>query len=114
MHAHVISAAKTLNPLPCTVTELAKEIVERYTTFNRADAAKPKSYEDEVYLYATEVLSLSLIWHGFHDAIKEADGDRILRYWKFLLVIFKSTNFTFSESEKIQLLWSRCVNTKGR
>ena len=130
LHAHVISAAKTLNPLPCTVTEMAKEIVERYTTFTRADDAKPKSYEDEVYLYATEVLLLSLIWHGFHDAIKEADGDRILRYWKFLLVIFKGTNhhnygkeavnllyqyyFTFSESEKIQLLWNRCVNTKGR
>ena len=33
--------------------------------------------EDEVYLYSTEFLSLALIWHGFHDAIKEADGDRI-------------------------------------
>lgn len=116
--------------MPSTVTELAKEIIEKFTTFTRTDDARPKSYEDEVYLYATEVLSLSLIWHGFHDSVKQADGDRILRYWKFLLVIFKATNhynygkeavnllyqyyFTLSESEKIQLLWNRCVNTKGR
>lgn len=130
LHAHVICAAKTLNPLPSSVTELAKVIIERYTTFTRSDDAMPKSYEDEVYLYATEVLSLSLIWHGFHDAVKEADGERILRYWKFLLIIFKATNhynygkeavnllyqyyFKFSDREKIQLLWNRCVNTKGR
>lgn len=34
--------------------------------------------DDEVLLYATEVLSLGLLWHGFHDAVKEADGDRII------------------------------------
>ena len=130
LHAHVITAANSLNQVPSNVIELAKEIVKKFTTFTRIDDTEPKSYEDKVYLYATEVLSLSLVWHGFHDAVKEADGDRILRYWKFLLVIFKATNhynygkeavnllyqyyFTFSESEKLQLLWNRCINTKGR
>ena len=45
--------------------------------------------DDGVYVYATEMLTLGLIWHGFHDSNKEGDGDRILRYWKFLLIIFK-------------------------
>ena len=53
----------------------------------------------------------------------------ILCYWKLLLVLFKSTNncnyakeavnilfqynYTFSDQQKAQLLWSRCVNTRG-
>ncbi len=41
--------------------------------------------EDGVHCYGIEFLSLSLIWHGFHDSIREGDGDRILRYWKILL-----------------------------
>lgn len=72
---------------------------------------------------------MGLIWHGFHDAIKEADGERILRYWRLLLVVFKSTShrnyakeavnllyqyhYSLSERQKMQLLWSRCVNTQG-
>ena len=35
--------------------------------------------EDKVHVYSMEVLSLGLLWHGFHDAIKEGDGERILR-----------------------------------
>ena len=71
-----------------------------------------------------------MLWYGFHDAIQEGDGDRILNYWKFLLVLFKSTNhpnyakeavnlllqyyYKLSERQKAQLLWSRCINTKGQ
>jgi len=43
------------------------------------------------HLYAAELLSLGLLWHAFHDAVREGDGERILRHWKFMLVIFKST-----------------------
>ena len=42
------------------------------------------------YCYFYMLILLALIWHGFHGAIKEADGDRILQYWKFLLIIIKS------------------------
>ena len=73
---------------------------------------------------------MGLLWHGFHDGIKEGDGDRIFRYWKFLLVIFKSTRhknyakesvillhqyyYQLSDRQKMQLLWSICVNTQRR
>ena len=43
LHAHVICAAKTLNPLSSSVTELAKLIFERYATFTRSDDAKPRA-----------------------------------------------------------------------
>ena len=45
--------------------------------------------DDLVHEYSKEVLSLSLVWHGFHDAIREGDTERIITYWKFLLVILK-------------------------
>ena len=85
--------------------------------------------DDELFLYTTELLTLALIWHDYHDAIKEGDGDRVLRIWKFLLVIFKKTgrknyskeafllllnyHFFFSEGLAAQLKWSRFINTQG-
>ena len=66
----------------------------------------------------------------FVDATREGDGDRIIRDWKFLLPLFKSsgrTNYSveaftllvqnyylFSPRKATQLAWSRTVNTHGR
>lgn len=82
-----------------------------------------------IYVYAVELLTLSLLWHGFHDAFRKGDVQRILRYLRFLLVVFKSSNYPnhakgavrillqyyylFSEGQKAQLLWSHCINTKA-
>ena len=132
VHSPVIAAAKSIKAQrdDINLSELASVIVEKFIHLPRLDdETEPKECEDGILLYASEVLSLGLLWHGFHDAIKEADGKRILNYWKFLLVVFKSTNhhnyakeatnllmqyyYTFSERQKAQLLWSRCINTKG-
>ena len=48
--------------------------------FSRNNDAELGNYEDNMFLYAMEVLSLGLIWHGFYDSIKDAHGDRILCY----------------------------------
>lgn len=159
LHAHVVAAAKVVqksNP-KASVQELAGLVLEKFTRFtqaaanddtdndpkssasgddktgsddpSRSDSNDNKAKNDGVFTYASEVLSLGLIWHGFHDAIREGDGDRILRYWKFLLVLFKRTkhrnyakeavnllvqyHYTMSERKRAQLLWSRCVNTRG-
>ena len=131
LHAYTIAAAKVIMSLTPTesVQELARAIVVNYVRFPRVTDTDPQQCDDKVFVHSTELLSLSIIWHGFHDAVKEGDGDRILRYWKLLLVIFKSTNnynyskeavslltqyhYLFSERQREQLLWSRCVNTRG-
>ena len=93
------------------------------------DGNDDESTVDGIHLYATELLTVAMVWHGFHDASKEGDGERILRYWKLLLVFFKSTNrrnyakeavnllfqyhCKFSDRQKHQLLWGRCVNVSG-
>lgn len=100
-----------------------------YVHLPRIDDQATERCDDGVHLYAAELLSLGLLWHAFHDAVREGDGGRVLRHWKFMLVIFKSTNhrnyakeavnlllqynYTFSERERAQLLWSCCVNTRG-
>ena len=42
-----------------------------------------------MFCYVTDILSLGLIWHGYHDAVREGDWKRIVLYWKFLLPIFQ-------------------------
>ena len=131
VHCHVIAAAQYLmQKKPHSLASLSKEIIEEFIHLpNISNKPTPES-DDTIKFYATELLSLGLLWHGFHDAVREADGDRILRYWKLLLVPFKSSghrnyakeavnvlfqyHYVFSERQKAQLLWSRCVNTKGQ
>ena len=122
LHSRVTTAAQLLHSDTVGLSELANGIVG---TFVRL----PSYQHTGVCIYATELLSLGLLWHGFYDAVKEGDGDRIIRYLKFLLVVFKPTschnygkkavnsllpyNYTFSEMQKEQLLLSRYINTRG-
>ena len=130
LHAHVVAAADYLIEVehmkPGKVEDMAKEIIIQFVNF---DPNVRVNSSDKVFLYCMQVLSLGLIWHGFNDAIKEGDGDRIIIYWKFLLVIFKVGNrrnyckeamnlliqFYFLLPRRLaeQLKWSRCVNTRG-
>ena len=39
--------------------------------------------------YAVDILTLRLLWHGFKDATKKGDGDRIILCYKLLLPIYR-------------------------
>ena len=85
---------------------------------------------DRVHMYACEVISLCLLYSEFKDSIREGDGDRVLRCWKFFLPIFKvdrksnyaieavtfiaEGSFLFPPRLRQQLLWSRFINTSGK
>ena len=34
---------------------------------------------DSMFLYACELLTLELIWWNYYDAIKESEGERVLK-----------------------------------
>ena len=92
-----------------------------------ADTRQPV---DAVKEYAKEVLSLGLLFMEFNDSIREGDGCRILRCWRYFLPLFKAsyrTNYaveaiTLLAQEKylmsprmsMQLKWSRTINVHGR
>ena len=77
-------------------------------------------------MYAMELLTLGLLWHNFHDSSKEADGDRLVRVWKFNLILFKAArrknyaiealnlilqvDHLLSQREAAQVKWCRCIN----
>ena len=86
--------------------------------------------DDRVHTYACEVLTLGLLLIEFNDAVREGDGTRIIRCWRYFLLLFKATNrsnyaieaftllsqFDFLLPHRLarQLAWSRTVNTHGR
>ena len=130
LHAHIMAASETI--ISCTnidsVSALADSILASYVNLQLGSTGS--SCSDGVFVYTCDVLSLGLLWMGFHDAIREGDGDRVMTYWKFLLPIFKVSgrrnytiealniqlqrHFLLSERQAAQLVWSRFVNTRGR
>ena len=129
LHAHVVAGGKKLLATQQfdDVKDLSKAIIQNFTSFNPDDKV---ARADKVHLYATQVLTLALIWHAFNDSVWEGNGDRVLTCWKFLLVIFKAkrhrnyckeviillsqVHCLLSECKASQVKWSRFVNTKGR
>ena len=89
-----------------------------------------KAAPDGVYNYASAVLNDGLLLLEFKDAIREGDGERILRVWKVLIIYFHyaghknykleafnlltMVNATASPRIAAQLTWSRVVNTRGK
>ena len=56
------------------VQDIARNIMNSLVTVNFDEASDENI--DGVYLYASDLLKLGVIWIGFHDAIREGDGDR--------------------------------------
>ena len=132
LHAHVVAAAKYLIRISSTCEsfknpeDISREIVTRFVNF---DPNVEIATQDKMHLYSLQVLTLGLVWHGFNDSLKQGDGDRILTYWKFLLVIFKAGkrhnyckeainlllqyHFLLPKRLAEQMKWSRCINTRG-
>ena len=87
------------------------------------------SSTDMAHLYATQVMSLGCLYMEFRDAIKEGDGLCILRCYRYLLPIFKSSgrknyaietltlllqhDYILSERQANELIWTRFVKTRG-
>ena len=140
LYAHIVAAAKQVIKTTGEVSDcnvLAKGIVEQFVKVSLPcfcdddDESLPceATCTDFVYAYAVDFLTIGLLWQGYHDAIRCGDGNRILTYWKFLTVIFKSENHINYAKEGFLLLaqslllscrktaelkWCRTINTHGR
>lgn len=135
LHAYILAAAEQCQSESDSCHTLAKKIIQHYVKINLASSSQSTSSaassvtNDKVFNYACDLLGMCLLWHGFHDAIKEGDGDRIFRYWKFFTVIFQQEgHFNYAKegltltihsqvlSERLveEIKWSRTINTVGR
>ena len=86
--------------------------------------------QDNIQEYAKETLSLGLLLMEFKDAVKEGDGMRVLRCWKYFLLIFRATGhtnycieamnlltqyyYTLTPQLAQQMLWGRFINNHGK
>ena len=66
-------------------------IVDKFVRLWKIKKLNLVSNFDEVFVYACNFLTLGLLWMGFYDSIKEGNGDLLMTYWKFLMLVFKKT-----------------------
>ena len=80
LYSHVVATARELHLLYPTgsAAYLAKYIVASYVRLPQERS--PLIPEDRLHIYAIELLSLSLLWHGFCNSINEGDGDQVMVY----------------------------------
>lgn len=102
-----------------------KNVITMYTHRFNLDSMGRET--DHVLAYGKELLSLGLLYNEFTDAIKEGDGLRILRCWKYMLLIFMVTDkrkysiqaadllikmkYLFTDRMNHQITWSRTQST---
>ncbi len=81
----------------------------------------------QVLEYAKRLLGLGSFYMEFTDAIKEGDGQRVLRCWRYLLPLFKSSGrknysievfnmlcqyeYNLTPRKAQELIWSRFIST---
>ena len=105
----------------CTTTTVA--------CLNYTEEQARESNTDNVRAYACNILSSGLLYMEFVDAIREGDGSRLIRCWKYFLLHFKVSHrtnyaveafvllahqkFFLSPRMAMQLTWNRTVNIHG-
>ena len=86
--AYVIAAANAImrDDTTLSIDELAQQITDKYVRV--LSTPLDVDVSDQVTTYSSEVITLGLLWHNYHYAIREGDGHRVLLVWKFLLIVF--------------------------
>lgn len=111
-------------------TKLSEQASDKASSKTGKKKMKRNEEEDNVMAYGKEVMTLGLLYMEYCDSIKEGDGLRIIRCWRYMLLLFKMTNkrkysiqastlllqyhFIFTERMRNQLLWSRTINVHGK
>ena len=96
LYAHIVAAAETIRAATdssrISSAELSQVMVKKFVQIGvpLPSSANAPKVKDTMFLYATEVLTMGLIWENFCDAIEEGNGDQLVQVWKFLLLIFKA------------------------
>ena len=114
------------------LNQLCRRVYDRFVSFNynNNDSSLKVSYaSDGVCAYSVQLLRLGCFYMEYSDAIREGDGRRVLRCWRYMLPMFLAAGnrnyaceaanlllqhlYTVSPRLSAQLLWSRFVNVHG-
>ena len=105
--------------------KILSEIVDRFLDVSYNESAA--SWIDCIFTYAKQLISIGSLYLELTDAVKEGDGERVIRYF---LIIFHNANrknyakesilllysyqYLLTPQQAQQLLYSRFVNTSGK
>ena len=109
--------------------EICHQLVDWFVDFSFSQPSSSNT-TDKIEEYGKQLLSIGLFYLEFCDAIREGDGNRVLRCWRYLLPIFLGShqtnylgevmNMLFQQSYALpprlsaELLWSRFINVHGQ
>ena len=126
-----LSREERLAVLNSAVREIISEFVDiSFPGKRKSKSKKVPTSCDHVLEYAKETLTMGLMLLEFKDAVREGDGERVIRCWKFLMLFFRASGHTNYTLEALNLLshyyyllppryaeqmkWNRFVNTQGK
>ena len=72
------------------ITQLVSKVVDLVVVCP-SDSLQTPHNNDNVSSYMSNVLGMGLFAWDMEDAIREGDGERMIRLWKFLLLLFMET-----------------------
>lgn len=114
--------------------ELCMQVFDKFISLSFGTMSTSTSYvhsaDDGVSSYSIQLLRIGCLYMEFADAIREGDGERVVRCWRYFMPVFRAAQCTNYACESFnllyqhlyalsprlsnQLMWSRFVNVHGR
>ena len=107
------------------LSSCVKQLLDKYISASLHCHHHPGSIPETnaIYKYACTILSLGLFVSELDDAIREGDGERLCRVWKYLTLLFHCIKYALEAltlqlhrlppRQAFEVKWSRFINTKG-
>ena len=102
--AEVAEKRKAIVHISISLIDFFVHLGYKATSNGTVSAGSSEKSCDGVYSYATNFLSLGCFYLEFRDAIKEGDGLRVLRCYRYMLPMFISSGRTNYSIETLNLL----------
>ena len=103
-------------------------IFKKFVDVSFNSTARPIN-NDKISWYAEQVISIGSLHAELTDAIREGDGTRVIRCWRYLMIIFHNSNrknytkeavillhqyqYVLSPQQISEVLHARFINTRG-
>lgn len=114
--------------------ELCMQVFDKFISLSFGTMSTSSTYvhsaDDGVSSYSIQLLRIGCLYMEFADAIREGDGEHVIRCWRYFTPVFRAAQCTNYACESFnllyqhlyalsprlsnQLMWSRFVNVHGR
>jgi len=113
LYSYIVVAAKSCirnasDDAEINCITVADFVVQNYVRIGLPESSDAIS-DNSVYNYTLDLMGVGMMWLGFHDAIREGDEERIIRYWKFLMVVFRKDHHYNYANEGLKLIMQSLI-----